>query len=204
MHVIGGLSASCCLKSVFLLGAPSKQSARGICRSRNGSRSPSSATLGCPSARSPTGSAARRRRCPGSCAGCPPLPAGIRPFEAHRDAIGSRARHHRHPSRATGGGRRTTRPAVEPAADRPASAQEVPHQASVRLCHESIYQALYQAGSTLVRPATVPSPRPSPLRTGRDHREAHQRIDRRRPRFEQLMLSVHQRPFPPDDRSEAG
>lgn len=82
--------------------------------------------------------------------------------------------------------------------------RKFPHQASVRLCHESIYQALYKAGSTLVRPATVPSPRPSLLRTGRDHREAHQRIDRRRPRFEQLMLSVHQRPFPPDDRSETG
>ena len=80
-----------------------------------------------------------------------------------------------------------------------------PHDPSMRLCHESIYQAVYEPGSTLVRPPTVPSPHHrSPLRTGREHRRAHQHHDRRRPRFEQPMLSIHQRPFAPDDRSEAG
>jgi IS30 family transposase len=44
----------------------------------------------------------------------------------------------------------------------------------------------------------------SPLRTGRDHRRAHQKVERRRPRFAQPMLSVHQRPFAPGDRTEAG
>jgi IS30 family transposase len=138
-----------------------------------------------------------------------PAAAGrYRPFEAHRHAIGRRARHHRR--------RIDTHPELlevvgEILAQR-WSPQQIarylrrmfPDRSSMQLCHESIYQALYQPGSALVRPATVPSPRPSPLRTGRDHRKAHQRIDRRRPRFEQPMLSVHQRPFPPDDRSEAG
>lgn len=42
----------------------------------------------------------------------------------------------------------------------------------------------------------------SPLRMGRDHRRARHRLGRRRPRFGRLMLSIHQRPFPPQDRSE--
>jgi len=58
----------------------------------------------------------------------------------------------------------------------------------MRLCHESIYQAIYQPGSVLVRPAKVASVQRSPLRTGRDHLRAHQRVDR----------------FQPTDRSEAG
>jgi IS30 family transposase len=40
--------------------------------------------------------------------------------------------------------------------------------------------------------------------TGRDHRRAHMRFTRRRRRFNEPMLSVHQRPFPPEDRSQAG
>jgi IS30 family transposase len=47
-------------------------------------------------------------------------------------------------------------------------------------------------------------PAPSPLRTGRDHRRAHTRFTRRRRRFEEPMLRVHQRPFLPEGRSEAG
>jgi transposase, IS30 family len=47
-------------------------------------------------------------------------------------------------------------------------------------------------------------PAPSPLRTGRDHRRAHMRFTRRRQRFEEPMLNVHQRPFPPEDRSQPG
>jgi hypothetical protein len=44
----------------------------------------------------------------------------------------------------------------------------------------------------------------SPLRTGRDHRRAHQRPAQRRPRFAQPMRSIRQRPFPPSDRTESG
>jgi transposase, IS30 family len=58
------------------------------------------------------------------------------------------------------------------------------------LYHESIYQAVYQPGSPLTRPSPLAPHRRSPLRTGRDHRRAHQRGDRRRPRFEQPMLTV--------------
>ena len=72
------------------------------------------------------------------------------------------------------------------------------------LCHESIYQALYQPGSGLLRPSRLAPHHRSPLRTERDHRRAHQRTERRRPRFEHSMLTIHQRAFPPDDRSEPG
>jgi IS30 family transposase len=72
------------------------------------------------------------------------------------------------------------------------------------LCHESIYQAVYQPGSPLQRPSPLAAHHRSPLRTGRDHRRAHQRAQRRRPRFEQPMLTIGQRPFQPEDRSQAG
>ena len=65
--------------------------------------------------------------------------------------------------------------------------------------HETIYQELYRPNSLLLR-----RPQPSPLRTGRDHRRAQVRFTRRRRRFGEPMLSVHQRPFQPEDRSEAG
>jgi hypothetical protein len=72
------------------------------------------------------------------------------------------------------------------------------------LCHESIYQAVYQPGSGLLRPSRLAPHRRSPLRTGRDHWRAHQRTERRRARFEHPMLTIHQRPFPPEDRSQPG
>lgn len=79
-----------------------------------------------------------------------------------------------------------------------------PDDPGMWLCHESIYQAIYQPGSELLRPSLLAPHRRSPLRTGRDHRRAQQRTERRRPRFEQPMLSVHQRPFQPTDRTEPG
>jgi IS30 family transposase len=79
-----------------------------------------------------------------------------------------------------------------------------PDDPSMWLCHESIYQALCQPGSAILRPSNLAPRRRSPLRTGRDHRRAHQKVDRPRPRFEQLMLSIHQRPFVPADLSQTG
>jgi hypothetical protein len=65
-------------------------------------------------------------------------------------------------------------------------------------------QAVYQPGSVLLRPSPLGPPRSPPLRTGRDHRRAQQRAERRRSKFEQPMLTIHQRPFQPADRSQAG
>ena len=55
-----------------------------------------------------------------------------------------------------------------------------------------------------MRPSPLAPHHRSPLRTGRDHRRAHQHAHRRRPRFEQPMLTIRQRPFQPEDRSQAG
>jgi transposase, IS30 family len=79
-----------------------------------------------------------------------------------------------------------------------------PEQSGMWLCHESIYQAVYQPGSGLLRPSRLAPHHRSPLRTGRNHRRAHQRTERRRLRFEHPMLTIHQRPFPPEDRSQPG
>ncbi|WP_241996617.1 IS30 family transposase [Kribbella antiqua] len=131
-----------------------------------------------------------------------------RPFDAHRQATARRARRHRR--------RLDTNPALRELVAEWLSQRWSPQQISRQLrlhhpqrpqmwlCHESIYQAVYQPGTTLLRPAPVAPQHRSPLRTGRDHRRAHQKTERRRPRFEQPMLSIHDRPFPPEDRSEAG
>jgi IS30 family transposase len=79
-----------------------------------------------------------------------------------------------------------------------------PDDPSMRLCPESIYQAVYQPNSRFLRPSRLAPHRRSPLRTGRDHRRAHRRQQRRRGRFQQPMLTIHDRPFPAADRSEAG
>ena len=72
-----------------------------------------------------------------------------RPFDAHRNAVARRARHHQR--------RLETNPAlrrlVGELLGQRWSPQQIsrhlhtrfPHEASMRLCHESIYQALYQA-----------------------------------------------------------
>jgi transposase, IS30 family len=131
-----------------------------------------------------------------------------RPFEAHRWAVQRRARRHRR--------RIDTHPGLcelvaELLAQRWSPQQiarhlrrKFPDDRSMWLCHESIYQAIYQPQSRLIRPQKVTSPHRGPLRTGRTHRRAHQRPGRRRPRFAQPMLSIHQRPFHPADRSQPG
>jgi IS30 family transposase len=133
---------------------------------------------------------------------------GYLPFEAHRSATARRGRCHR---------RRVEtdvrlREVIAELLMQRWSPQQIsrhlrrrfPDEPAMRLCHESIYQAVYQSGSVLKRPSPLAPHRRSPLRTGRDHRRAHQQVERRRPRFEQPMLTIHQRPFAPEDRSQAG
>jgi len=133
---------------------------------------------------------------------------GYRPFDAHRLATTRRARHHR---------RRVDTCArlgslIASLLDQRWSPQQISrhlrrqflHDRLMWLCHESIYQLIYQPGSRFLRPSPLAPHRRSPLRSGRDHRRAHQRGHRRRPRFQHPMLSIHQRPFPPEDRSQAG
>jgi transposase, IS30 family len=74
-----------------------------------------------------------------------------------------------------------------------------PDDPGMRICAESLYQALYRPGSDLLRRSE-----PSPLRTGRDHRRGHTRHVRSRRRFAAPMVSVHDRGFDTDDRSQAG
>jgi len=134
--------------------------------------------------------------------------SGYRPFEAHRRATGRRARSHQ---RRVETNRELAQLVAELLAQRWSPEQisrqlrlRFPDQPSMRLCHESIYQAIYQPGSPLMRPSPLAPHHRSPLRSGRDHRRAHQHAERRRPRFEQPMLTIRQRPFEPHDRSEAG
>jgi IS30 family transposase len=133
---------------------------------------------------------------------------GYRPFEAHRRATARRARHHR---RRVDSNVELRQVISELLAQRWSPQQisrrlrqRFPDEPAMWLSHESIYQAIYQPGSPLMRPSPLAPQHRSPLRTGRDHRRAQQRTDRRRPRFEQPMRSIHERPFPPEDRGEAG
>jgi IS30 family transposase len=75
----------------------------------------------------------------------------------------------------------------------------LPGNISRHLSAETIYQEIYRQHSLLVR--RVES---SPLRTGRDHRRAQFRLNRRRRRFAEPMLSISTRPFAPTDRSQPG
>ena len=134
--------------------------------------------------------------------------SGYRPFEAHRAATVRRVRNRRRRLETNVELRRHVGELLEQRWSPHQISRHLrtafPEQPEMWLCHESIYQAVYQPGSALVRPSPLAPHRRSPLRTGRDHRRAHQRTESRRPRFEQPMLTVHQRPFPPEDRSEAG
>jgi len=134
--------------------------------------------------------------------------SGYRPFEAHRRATAWRARHHQRRLQASPG---LLQAVGELLAQRWSPQQisrhlrrKFPGEPRMWLCHESIYQAVYQPGSPLQRPSPLAPHRRSPLRTGRDHRRAHQHAERRRPRSEQPMLTIRQRPFQPQDRSQAG
>ncbi|WP_439116816.1 IS30 family transposase [Mycolicibacter kumamotonensis] len=133
---------------------------------------------------------------------------GYRPFDAHRRATVRRARQHR---RRLDTNSDLSAVVSELLAQRWSPQQISRHlrlrfldDPSMWLCHESIYQAVYQPNSRFLRPSRLAPHRRSPLRTGRDHRRAHHRKQRRNGRFQQPMLTIHDRPFPAIDRSEAG
>jgi IS30 family transposase len=133
---------------------------------------------------------------------------GYRPFEAHRRAMARRSGHHR---RRVETSSELLQAISELLAQRWSPQQisrhvrhKFPGEPGMWLCHESIYQAVYQPGSPLQCLSPLAPHRRSPLRTGRDHRRAHQLPCRRRPRFEQPMLTIGHRPFQPEDRSQAG
>jgi transposase, IS30 family len=131
-----------------------------------------------------------------------------RPFEAHRQATARRARDH---TRRIEANPQLRELVAELLAQRWSPQQisrhlrtRFPQDRSMWLCHESIYRAVYEPGSVLIRPAKLAPQHRSPLRTERDHRRAQQKVERRRPRFAQPMLTIHQRPFSFEDRTEAG
>jgi transposase, IS30 family len=133
---------------------------------------------------------------------------GYRPFDAHRRATARRTRHHGRRIETNGELRQLV---AELLAQRWSPQQisrhlrsKFPAKSGMWLCHESIYQAVYQPGSGLLRLSRLAPHHRSPLRTGRDHRRVQQPSERRRARFEHPMLTIHQRPFPPEDRSQSG
>ncbi|WP_394339124.1 IS30 family transposase [Mycobacterium avium] len=137
-----------------------------------------------------------------------PAGRGYQPFDAHRRATARRARHHR---RRVDTNDQLGNAVAELLLQRWSPQQisrhlrhRFPDDSSMWLCHESIYQAVYQPNSRFMRPSRLAPHRRSPLRTGRDHRRAHHRQSCRRPRFQQPMLTIHDRSFSAVDRSEAG
>ena len=74
-----------------------------------------------------------------------------------------------------------------------------PGDSGMYVAPESIYMAIYRR-----IPGVVVKPEPPPLRTGRDHRRAHSRVSRAGRRFAQPMVTIHERGFDPEDRSDPG
>ncbi|WP_431237359.1 IS30 family transposase [Mycolicibacterium aichiense] len=142
------------------------------------------------------------------CRNAAPAGRASQPFDAHRRATARRARHHRRRVDTNG----HLGVLVAELLGRRWSPQQIsrhlrvlfPDDRSMRLYHKSIYHAVYQPNSRFLRPTRLAPHLRSPLRTGREHRRAHQCQRRRRKRFQQPMLTIHDRPFPPIDRSQAG
>lgn len=83
------------------------------------------------------------------------------PFEAHRRAVARRTRDHRRRLDTNNELRSLVGDLLGKRWSPPQIARHLrasfPDQPGMRLCHESIYQAIYQPGSTLLRPSAAPS-----------------------------------------------
>jgi transposase, IS30 family len=104
-----------------------------------------------------------------------------RPFEAHRRATARWARRHpRHLEACAELGQLVGELLAQRWSPQQISRHlqlKFPGQPGMQLCCESIYPAVYQPGSLLLRPSPLARHRRSPLRTGQDHRRAHQSQD---------------------------
>ncbi|MEV0796033.1 IS30 family transposase [Kribbella sp. NPDC050459] len=125
------------------------------------------------------------------------------PHQADRDAAAARARPK--PSKLVTN--RALRAAVERGLERKLSPEQIcnrlvkdhPDDESMRVSHETIYQALYfQARGGLKREVQTA------LRTGRTHRKPQRRPDQRQRRFVDDMIMISERPAEADDRAVPG
>lgn len=74
-----------------------------------------------------------------------------------------------------------------------------PDDAEMRVCHETVYQAIYvQARGGLKREVA------QALRSGRARRKPHKKPDERRPRFRDPMINISERPAEVADRAVPG
>lgn len=76
--------------------------------------------------------------------------------------------------------------------------QDYPHDAEMRVCHETVYQAIYVQGRGGLKREVAAS-----LRTGRAVRRAHRTGAERTPRFEGMVM-VSDRPAEVEDRAVPG
>jgi len=125
------------------------------------------------------------------------------PYQAHRDAAAARAR----PKDSKLVTNSVLRAAVEQGLERKLSPEQIcnrlvrdhPDDESMRVSHETIYQALYfQARGGLKREVVTA------LRTGRTHRKPQRRPDQRQQRFVDDMIMISERPAEADDRAVPG
>jgi IS30 family transposase len=125
------------------------------------------------------------------------------PHQAHRDAKSARAR----PKASKLVTHAALRAAVEQGLERKLSPEQISHRLikdhpddeSMRVSHETIYQALYfQARGGLKREVQ------HALRTGRTRRKPQRRPDQRQHRFVDPMVMISERPAEVEDRAVPG
>lgn len=77
--------------------------------------------------------------------------------------------------------------------------QNYPDEHRLQVCHETIYQALYQPSR-----GGLQRELPNQLRTGRRRRKPHRTSQQRTPRFRAGMVNISERPKEADDRTVPG